>query len=134
MLFDGGFTFTTNFLADIFSIFFFCPLALAPLSRCSVICFRRHDVSGVAQGQCVVILLIVLPYIGVFAYILTQDAAWPSETGSWLQRAHDQMRQMVGFQRCRRDRKTRPAKSEQVDLGGRVRTPAGEARTVGREP
>ena len=69
MLFDGGFTFT-NFLANIFSIFFFV-LWLWLLITVFGDLFRRHDVSGL--GKVVwVILLIVLPYLGVFAYILTQ--------------------------------------------------------------
>jgi predicted membrane channel-forming protein YqfA (hemolysin III family) len=94
MLFDGGFTFT-NFLADIFSIFFFV-LWLWLLFTVFGDLFRRHDVSGVGKVAWV-ILLIVLPYIGVFAYILTQGRGMAERNRELVQRAQDQMRQMVGF-------------------------------------
>jgi hypothetical protein len=94
MLFDGGFTFT-NFLADIFSIFFFV-LWLWLLFTVFGDLFRRHDVSGVGKVAWV-ILLIVLPYIGIFAYILTQGRGMAERNREMAQRAHDHLRQMVGF-------------------------------------
>ena len=94
MLFDGGFTFT-NFLADIFSIFCFVVWLWLLITVFGDL-FRRHDVSGVGKVTWV-ILLIVLPYIGVFAYILTQGPGMAERNRELAQRAHDQMRQMVGF-------------------------------------
>ena len=64
MLFGGGFTFT-NFLADVFAIFIFI-LWFWLLITITGDLFRRHDVSGLAKVLWV-ILLIVLPYIGIFA-------------------------------------------------------------------
>ena len=94
MLFDGGFTFT-NFVANLFSIFIFI-LWLWLLITVFGDLFRRHDVSGVAKVAWV-ILLIVLPYIGVFAYILTQGRGMAERTRELAQRAQDHLRQAVGF-------------------------------------
>lgn len=94
MLFDGGFTFA-NFVANIFSIFIFI-LWLWLLITVFGDLFRRQDVSGI--GKVVwVILLIVLPYIGIFAYILTQGHGMAVRNRELAQRAHDQLRQAVGI-------------------------------------
>ena len=69
MLFQGGFTFT-NFLADAFAIFMFV-LRFWLLVIVSSDLFRRTDISGLGKVLWV-ILLIVLPYIGIFAYLFTQ--------------------------------------------------------------
>ena len=79
MLFDGGFTFT-NFVADAFAIFMFILWFWLLMTVASDL-FRRHDISGFGKVLWV-ILLIVLPYIGIFAYILSRAAAWPSATRS----------------------------------------------------
>jgi predicted membrane channel-forming protein YqfA (hemolysin III family) len=94
MLFDGGFTFA-NFLANAFSIFIFV-LWLWLLITVFGDLFRRHDVSGVGKVAWV-ILLIVLPYIGVFAYILTQGRGMAERNKEQAQRMQDQVRQAVGF-------------------------------------
>ena len=75
MLFDGGFTFA-NFVANLFSIFLFV-LWLWLLMTVFGDLFRRHDVSGMGKVAWV-ILLIVLPYIGIFAYLLTQGGEGPA--------------------------------------------------------
>ena len=69
MLFEGGFTFS-NFLADVFAVFMFVLWFWLFIITVSDL-FRRHDVSGFGK-VCWVILLIILPYIGIFAYLLTQ--------------------------------------------------------------
>ncbi len=69
MLFQGGFTFT-NFVADVFAVFMFVLWFWLFVTVCGDL-FRRHDVSGFGK-VCWVILLIILPYIGIFAYLLTQ--------------------------------------------------------------
>jgi len=94
MLFDGGFTFA-NFVANVFSIFIFV-LWLWLLMTVFGDLFRRHDVSGLGKVAWV-ILLIVLPYIGIFAYLLTQGGGMAERTREQAQRAHDQLRQAVGF-------------------------------------
>ena len=94
MLFDGGFTFA-NFVANLFSIFLFV-LWLWLLMTVFGDLFRRHDVSGAAKVAWV-ILLIVLPYIGIFAYLLTQGGGMAERSREQVQRAHDQLRQAVGY-------------------------------------
>ena len=69
MLFDGGFTFT-NFLVDVFAVFMFFVWLWLLVTVFGDL-FRRHDVSGLGKVLWVV-LLVALPYIGVFAYIFTQ--------------------------------------------------------------
>jgi hypothetical protein len=69
MLFQGGFTFT-NFVADVFAVFVFVvwfSLVFTVLADL----LRRSDISG--WGKAIwVILLVVLPYIGVFVYLVSQ--------------------------------------------------------------
>jgi uncharacterized membrane protein len=94
MLFNGGFTFT-NFLADIFSVFMFI-LWFWLLITVSSDLFRRHDVSGF--GKVIwVIVLIVLPYIGIFAYLLTQGRGMAERDAERMKHARDQLRHVVGF-------------------------------------
>jgi capsule polysaccharide export protein KpsE/RkpR len=94
MLFDGGFTFA-NFVADAFAIFMFI-LWFWLLITVSSDLFRRHDISGL--GKVVwVILLIVLPYVGIFAYIVSQGRGMAERTKEQARQARDELRQAVGF-------------------------------------
>jgi capsule polysaccharide export protein KpsE/RkpR len=94
MLFDGGFTFA-NFVADAFAIFMFI-LWFWLLITVSSDLFRRHDISGL--GKVVwVILLIVLPYIGIFAYIVSQGRGMAERTKEQARQARDELRHAVGF-------------------------------------
>jgi len=94
MLFEGGFTFA-NFVASFFSIFIFV-LWLWLLMTVFGDLFRRHDVSGLGKVAWV-ILLIVLPYVGLFAYILTQGRGMAERSREQAQQAQDQLRKAVGF-------------------------------------
>jgi predicted membrane channel-forming protein YqfA (hemolysin III family) len=94
MLFDGGFTFA-NFMASLFSIFIFV-LWLWLLMTVFGDLFRRHDVSGAAKVAWV-ILLIVLPYIGIFAYLVTQGGGMAERNREQTERAQDQLRRAIGF-------------------------------------
>jgi len=94
MLFTGGFTFS-NFVVDIFSIFIFI-LWFWLLITISSDLFRRHDVSGFRKVLWV-ILLIVLPYIGIFAYIFTQGRGMAERNQERARQARDELRQVVGF-------------------------------------
>jgi uncharacterized membrane protein len=58
--------------------------------------FNRADVSGIAKILWV-ILLVVLPYIGVFAYLLTQGRGMSERNEARARQARDQLRQVVGF-------------------------------------
>jgi hypothetical protein len=94
MLFDGGFTFA-NFVASLFSIFIFV-LWLWLLMTVFGDLFRRHDVSGLGKVAWV-ILLIVLPYIGIFAYLLTQGGGMAERNREQAEGVQDQLRRAVGF-------------------------------------
>ncbi|TDN63809.1 SHOCT domain-containing protein [Paraburkholderia sp. BL10I2N1] len=94
MLFSGGFTFT-NFVVDIFSVFMFI-LWFWLLITVSSDLFRRHDVSGFGKVLWV-ILLILLPYIGIFAYLLTQGRGMAERNEARAKQARDELRQVVGF-------------------------------------
>jgi hypothetical protein len=94
MLFDEGFTFR-NFLVDAFAVFmFFVWLWL--LIRVFSDLFRRHDVSGWGKVLWVV-LLIALPYIGIFAYILTQGQGMAERDEALVEQARANLRNAVGF-------------------------------------
>jgi hypothetical protein len=78
MFFDGGFTFS-NFLVDVFGDL-----------------FRRGDVSGF--GKLIwVVLLIVLPYIGVFTYLVSQSRGMAERSEADAKAARDHLRDVVGF-------------------------------------
>jgi capsule polysaccharide export protein KpsE/RkpR len=94
MLFEGGFTFA-NFVADAFAIFMFI-LWFWLLITVSSDLFRRHDISGLGKVLWV-ILLIVLPYIGIFAYILSQGRGMAERTKEQARQARDELRQAAGF-------------------------------------
>ena len=70
--FQEGFTYR-NFLVDAITIFVFIVWFWLLLSVVGDL-FRRHDISGWAKALWV-ILLIVLPYIGVFAYLIFQGGS-----------------------------------------------------------
>jgi hypothetical protein len=94
MPFDGGFTFT-NFLADVFAIFMFVLWFWLFVNVASDL-FRRHDVSGWAKVLWV-IALVLLPYLGIFAYVLTQGRGMAERNQARAQHARDELRQAIGF-------------------------------------
>jgi hypothetical protein len=94
MLFQGEFSFA-NFIADVFAIFMFVVWFWLLVTVASDL-FRRSDVSGLGKAAWV-ILLIVLPYIGVFAYLLSQGRGMSERHEQQVQRARSDLRQVVGF-------------------------------------
>ena len=94
MLFDEGFTFR-NFLVDAFAIFMFFVWIWLLITVFSDL-FRRHDVSGIIK-VCWIIVLIGLPYISIFAYILTQSRGMAERSEAQVKQARDNLRQVVGF-------------------------------------
>ena len=94
MLFPDGFTFA-NFVTDVFSVFIFI-LWFWLLITVAGDLFRRKDVSG--WGKVLwVILLIVLPYIGIFAYLLTQGRGMAERNEARTLQARNDLRQIVAF-------------------------------------
>lgn len=84
-----------SFLADSFTVFVFV-LWLWLLIRIATDLFRRKDISGLGLGLWAVVL-VLLPYIGVFAYILTQSGGVTERSRTREQQARDELRQIVGF-------------------------------------
>ena len=92
--FSEGFTFR-NFLADAFAIFMFILWFWMLIIVISDL-FRRHDISG--WGKTIwVIALIVLPYIAIFAYIITQSRGMAERNSQQAQQAREELRRAVGF-------------------------------------
>jgi hypothetical protein len=94
MLFSGESTFAA-FLANalaVFAIVLWLWLFVATASDL----FRRADISAVAKFLWVVLLL-ALPYAGVFAYILTQGGGMAERRNAQANRERDELRDLVGF-------------------------------------
>jgi Phospholipase_D-nuclease N-terminal len=89
-----GFTFR-NFLADVFAVFMFVVWFWLLIMIFSGL-FRRHDVSGWVKALWV-IALIVFPYLGIFAYIITQARGMPERSSQQAQQAREELRRVVGF-------------------------------------
>jgi hypothetical protein len=94
MTFFGESTFA-SFLADAFAVFAFILWFWLFITAASDL-FRRQDVSGFGKVLWI-ILLIVLPYIGIFAYILTQGGGMAERNRAQARQAKDELRQIVGF-------------------------------------
>lgn len=90
----GGLTFGT-FLLDALFIFFFVVWFWI-LIRVLVDLFRRKDLSAVAKILWV-IFLVVLPYLGIFAYLLTQGGGMTDRDIAQAEAARAQLRDVVGF-------------------------------------
>ena len=92
--FSEGFTFR-NFLADAFAVFIFVLwfwLLIVVIGDL----FRRHDISG--WGKAIwVIALIVLPYLAIFAYLITQSTGMAERSAQQAQQAREDLRRVVGF-------------------------------------
>ena len=84
-----------TFVADAFAIFMFILWFWLFITAASDL-FRRHDISGFGKVLWV-ILLIVLPYVGIFAYILTQGAGMAERNRTNARMARDEIRQIAGF-------------------------------------
>ena len=90
----GGLTFGT-FLLDVLFIFFFVVWFWI-LIRVLMDLFRRKDISGVTKVLWV-IFLVVLPYIGIFAYLMTQGWSMGERDVEQAEVAREQLRSVVGF-------------------------------------
>jgi hypothetical protein len=84
-----------TFLFDLFVIFLFI-LWIWLLITVFGDLFRRTDIPGL--GKVIwVILLIILPYITVLAYLLTQSGGMAERQMAQTQAARDELRRIVGF-------------------------------------
>jgi hypothetical protein len=94
MLFDGGFSFA-NFLVDVLAVFVFVVWFWLLITVFSDL-FRRHDISGWAKALWVIVLILI-PYIGVFAYMISQTRGMAERNAQYAQQARDEMQRVVGF-------------------------------------
>ena len=95
MLFAAeGFTFR-NFLADAFAVFMFVVWFWLLITVFNDL-FRRHDVSGWVKAIWV-IALIVFPYLGIFAYMITQARGMAERSSQQAQQSREELRRVVGF-------------------------------------
>ena len=92
--FREGFTYR-NFLTDVFSIFVFV-IWFWLLIMITGDLFRRRDISG--WGKAIwIIVLILIPYIGVFAYLISQGRGMAERNMQQVQHAREELRRAVGF-------------------------------------
>lgn len=92
--FREGFTYR-NFLTDVLSIFIFIMWFWLLISITSDL-FRRHDISGWGKALWI-IALILLPYIGVFVYLISQGRGMAERNIQQEQAAREEIRRVVGF-------------------------------------
>ena len=90
----GGATFGT-FFVDVLVIFIFIAWFWI-LIRVLMDLFRRSDLSGVMKVVWV-IFLVVLPYIGIFAYLITQGWGMNDRDAQQAEAAREHLRHVVGF-------------------------------------
>ena len=84
-----------DFLSDVLAVFFFV-LWFWLLITVAGDLFRRRDISG-GWKVVWVLLLIFLPYLGIFAYLLTQGGSMAERAEARTSAARDELRQIVGF-------------------------------------
>lgn len=94
MLFPGGFSFT-NFLMDVLTLFVFVVWFWL-LITISGDLFRRNDISGWGKALWVLVLILA-PYIGVLAYMISQGRGMAERNVTRVQQARDQLRTEFGF-------------------------------------
>jgi hypothetical protein len=92
--FQEGFTFR-NFVVDALTIFVFIVWFWLLISVASDL-FRRHDISGWAKAIWVIVLIVV-PYIGVLAYLIFQGRGMAERNLQQAQAAREELRHVVGF-------------------------------------
>lgn len=109
MIMSAGFTFW-NFLVDLFMIFIFVMWIWLLITIYADL-FRRHDVSGFGKVIWVIFLLL-LPFIGVFAYLLTQGGGMAQRQQARTVEARDELRKFVGYSTADELEKLAKLKSE----------------------
>jgi hypothetical protein len=92
--FQEGFTYR-NFLMDALAIFVFIVWFWLFITVASDL-FRRHDISGWIKAIWI-IAWIVVPYLGVLAYLIFQGQGMASRNVEQAQQAREELRRVVGF-------------------------------------
>jgi predicted membrane channel-forming protein YqfA (hemolysin III family) len=94
VLFDGGFSFS-NFLVDVLAIFVFVLWFWLIITVFADL-FRRHDISGWSKALWVIVLILI-PYLGVFAYMIFQARGMAERNAQYAEQARDDLRRVVGL-------------------------------------
>jgi hypothetical protein len=84
-----------NFLMDALAIFVFIVWFWLLITVAADL-FRRHDISGWIKAIWV-IAWIVVPYLGVFAYLIFEGRGIAERNVQQAQQARDELRRVVGF-------------------------------------
>ena len=92
--FQEGFTYR-NFLMDALAIFVFIVWFWLLITVAADL-FRRHDISGWIKALWV-IAWIVVPYLGVLAYLIFQGRGMAERNVQQVQQARDDLRRVVGY-------------------------------------
>ena len=92
--FQEGFTYR-NFLMDALAIFVFIVWFWLLITVAADL-VRRHDISGWIKALWV-IAWIVVPYLGVLAYLIFQGRGMAERNVQQAQQARDDLRRVVGF-------------------------------------
>ena len=92
--FQEGFTYR-NFLMDALAIFVFIVWFWLLITVAADL-FRRHDISGWIKALWV-IAWIVVPYLGVLAYLIFQGGGMADRNVRQTQQARDELRRVVGY-------------------------------------
>ena len=94
MLFEGGYGFS-NFLVNVLVIFLFVVWFWLLITVFSDL-FRRGDISG--WGKAIwVIFLVLLPYLAIFIYLISQGRGMEARSAQRQVEARDELRRYVGF-------------------------------------
>ena len=92
--FQEGFTYR-NFLMDALAIFVFIVWFWLLITVAADL-FRRHDISGWIKALWV-IAWIVVPYLGVLAYLIFQGGGMAERNVQKAHQARDELRRVVGY-------------------------------------
>ena len=79
-----------NFLLDVFAIFVFVLWFWLLITVIGDL-FRRHDISGLGKAIWVIVL-IVIPYLAVFIYLISQSRGMAERNAQRAQQASDELR------------------------------------------
>lgn len=94
MLTTGNFSFG-NFLLDVFSIFIFVLWFWLLITVIGDL-FRRHDISGFGKAIWVIVLILV-PYLAVLVYLISQSRGMAERNAQRAQQVRDELRHVIGF-------------------------------------
>jgi hypothetical protein len=94
LFFQEGFSYR-NFLLDALSIFFLIVWFWLLITVASDL-FRRHDINGWAKAAWI-IGWIVIPYIAVLAYLISQGKGMAERNQQQARQARDEIRSAIGF-------------------------------------